>query len=264
MFPILIDFGCFSLKTYGAMMAAGFFLCWMLVEKLTGRKDLSNLLTGLMLSGVVGARLAYVIEHWSAEFAARPLDALRIWTGGLMFYGGFILALVFFFGWCYWRHENPVRLADVAAVVVPLGHAMGRIGCFCYGCCYGRLSDSCLAVRFPAHSSAWYEQLSRGLIAPTAKAALPVLPTQLIEAALLLALFAGLLFLYRRTRRHTAGVYMIGYGVIRFGVEFLRDDPVAGVGALRIGQAISLGVIALGGVFLWRSLRAARRESTHG
>ena len=72
MFPDLIDLGFLHLKTYGACMATGFLLCWWLVEKLSGRKDLSNLLLSLMISGVVGSRIAYVIEHWQAEFASPP------------------------------------------------------------------------------------------------------------------------------------------------------------------------------------------------
>ena len=72
MFPDLIDLGFLHLKTYGACMATGFLLCWMLIEKLSGRKDLSNLLLSLMIGGVAGSRIAYVIEHWQSEFASNP------------------------------------------------------------------------------------------------------------------------------------------------------------------------------------------------
>ena len=73
MFPDLIDLGFLHLKTYGACMAVGFILCWGLIERLSGRKDLSNLLMALMVGGVAGSRIAYVIEHWQAEFAAHPM-----------------------------------------------------------------------------------------------------------------------------------------------------------------------------------------------
>jgi len=250
MYPDLIDIGFLHLKTYGACMAVGFLLCWTLVEKLSGRKDLSNLLLALMVSGVVGSRTAYVIEHWRSEFAAHPAATVRVDQGGLMFYGGLILAIVVFFAWCFAKKERPLALADLLLTIVPLGHACGRIGCFFYGCCYGKLSSSPFAVAFPRHSPAWFEQFHAGLIDSAAKAALPVLPTQLFEALALLVLFAVLLFVYLRCRRYTAGLYMIGYAVIRFALEYLRGDPRAAVGPFSISQTISIAMFLLGFVFL--------------
>jgi len=250
MLPDLIDIGFLHIKTYGVCMAVGFLLCWTLIEKLSERKDLANLLLALMLSGVVGSRLAYVIEHWGAEFAAHPERIVRVDQGGLMFYGGLILAIALFFAWCFVKKERPLALGDLLLTVVPLGHACGRIGCFFYGCCYGHLSSSPLAVAFPRHSPAWFEQYRAGLIDATAAHALPVLPTQLFEAAALLVLFAVLLAVYRRFRRHTAGLYMIGYAAIRFGLECLRGDPRAAVGPFSISQTISIAMFLSGIAFL--------------
>ena len=253
MFPDLIDLGFLHLKTYGACMATGFLVCWWIIERLSGRKDLSNLLLSLMVGGVVGSRAAYVIEHWRSEFAAHPAAIVRVDQGGLMFYGGFILAFVIFFVWCALRREHPLRLADLLAAVVPLGHAFGRIGCFFYGCCYGRDSDAWCAVTFPVGSPSWYEH-GRRLVS--------VLPTQLIEAAALLVLFAALMALWRREGRRAErrpglilGAYMVGYAIIRFGIEYLRGDPRAAVGPLSISQAISVGMLVAGGLFLWLALR---------
>ena len=256
MFPDLIDLGFLHLKTYGACMATGFLACWFLIERLSGRKDLSNLLLSLMVSGVVGSRIAYVIEHWQAEFAAAPLRIIRVDQGGLMFYGGLILAVLSFFAWCARKREHPLKLANLLCTVLPLGHAFGRIGCFFYGCCYGRDSDAWCAVTFPAGSPCWFEH---------GRKAVSVLPTQLFEAAALLVLFAVLFALYRRCRRYTAGVYMMGYALIRFGIEYLRGDPRAAVGPLSISQTISLGLFALGVVFVWldrrgKSALAARED----
>ena len=184
MFPDLIDIGFLHIRTYGACMAVGFLLCWTLIERLSGRKDLSNCILSMMIAGVVGARAAYVIEHWSSEFAARPQDIIRVDQGGLMFYGGLILAIIVFFAWCFVKKERPLALADLFATVIPLGHACGRIGCFFYGCCYGKDSDAWCAVVFPKFSPSWYEHGQRMV---------SVLPTQLFEAAALLVLFALLL-----------------------------------------------------------------------
>ena len=261
MFPDLIDLGFLHLKTYGACMATGFLLCWWLVEKLSGRKDLSNLLLSLMISGVVGSRIAYVIEHWQSEFAANPFAVIRVDQGGLMFYGGFILAFLVFFGWCFVKKENPLKLADLLAAVIPLGHAFGRIGCFFYGCCYGRDSDAWCAVTFPAGSPSWFEHGHKMV---------SVLPTQLFEAAALLALFGGLMWVWRKTVLSASsptgagkpsfpglilGLYLCGYAVIRFGIEILRGDPRAAVGPFSISQTISIVMIVLGSLFILNSKR---------
>ena len=258
MFPDLIKFDFLSLHTYGACMAVGFFICWKLAEKLSGRRDLSDLLMYLMIGGVAGSRIAYVIEHWQTQFARAPLDIFKVWQGGLMFYGGFILALIVFFVWCRVKKESPLAMSDLICVVLPLGHACGRIGCFFYGCCYGRLSESALAVSFPRGSPAWGEQLEHGLIDSTALRSLPVLPTQLFEATALLVLFALVLAIYLRTRRYAAGVYLVGYAFIRFGLEYLRGDPRAAVGPFSISQTISIGVFLAGVVFLTLAFRRPR------
>ncbi len=247
MFPDLIDLGFLHLRTYGACMATGFLVCWWLIEKLGRRKDLSNLLLALMVSGVVGSRIAYVIEHWQSEFAANPAQIVRVDQGGLMFYGGLILAIVVFFVWCAWKKERPLALADLLCTVIPLGHAFGRIGCFFYGCCYGRDSDAWCAVTFPMGSPSWFEHGRRMV---------PVLPTQLFEAAALLVLFAVLFFVYRKARRYTAGLYLMDYAVIRFGMEYLRGDPRAAVGPFSISQTISIVMFALGLAFVACSRRA--------
>ena len=165
-----------------------------------------------------------------------------------MFYGGLILAILVFFAWCGRRRESPLALADLLCTVIPLGHAFGRVGCFFYGCCYGRDSDAWCAVTFPAGSPSWFEHGRR---------AVAVLPTQLFEAAALLAPFAALLFLYRRFRRYTAGVYLVGYAVIRFFMEFLRGDPRADVGPFSISQTISIGLAVFGAALLVLDRRRA-------
>ena len=212
------------------------------------------MLLSLMISGVLGSRIAYVIEHWSSEFANNPAQIIRIDQGGLMFYGGLILALIVFFLWCLIKKENILKMADLLAAVVPLGHAFGRIGCFFYGCCYGRDSQSWCAVTFPAGSPSWYEHGQRMV---------GVLPTQLFEAAALLILFAALMVLWRiKNTRHglITGAYMIGYAAIRFSLEYLRGDPRAAVGPFSISQTISLGLAAIGIVFALCAMRNTSRS----
>ena len=258
MYPDLIDIGFLHLKTYGACMAAGFLACWTLIERLSGRKDLSNMLLSLMVSGVVGSRIAYVIEHWQTEFAAAPENIIRVDQGGLMFYGGFILSLAVFFSWCFIKHEKALQLSDLLAAVVPLGHAFGRIGCFFYGCCYGRDSNAWCAVTFPPGSPSWHEH-GRRLVS--------VLPTQLFEAAALMALFAALMLLWKHRKGRDGlivGAYMVGYAAIRFGIEYLRGDPRAAVGPFSISQTISIGLALVGAAFLAVAFRRREGEKSRG
>ena len=100
MHPELFSIGPLGIKTYGVCMAVGFLVCWKVIERLSGRKDLADLMMYLMVAGVVGSRIAYVVEHWKAEFAANPLMVVRVDRGGLVFYGGLILSMVVFFAWC--------------------------------------------------------------------------------------------------------------------------------------------------------------------
>ncbi len=273
MHPDLIDFGFIGIKTYGAMMALGFLAAWRVAAalcRISGRRadDLQNLLVYMLLGGILGARLAYVIEHWSAEFAANPLQVIRVDRGGLMFYGGLILDLAIFFVWCRCKKENVLKLADLVAVVLPLGHAFGRIGCFFYGCCYGKLSSSWCAVSFPRGSPAWYEQYNLGLIGANSLEALPVLPTQLFEAAAMAVLFTVLLLLYRKVWKSScglvAGVYFTGYAAWRFANEMLRGDPRAAFLSLSIGQLISIAIAAVGVSLALYSLKCSRKEGTRG
>ena len=270
MHPDLISLGFLHLKTYGAFMALGFLAAWQVVAWLCRRmgrdpEPCTNLIMWMMVSGVVGSRIAYVIEHWSQEFAGHPELLVRIDQGGLMFYGGFILALAVFVVWCRVKREPIVPMADLFAVVIPLGHAFGRVGCFFYGCCYGRVSAHAFAVAYPRRSPAWVAQVEGGLVPETAQSSLAVLPTQLFEAGAVLCLFAVLLFIFLRNWKTrpglTTGCYLVGYACIRFGIEFLRDDMRQQVGALSIGQTISIGLFLLGFVFIFVSLLRSRAEN---
>lgn len=254
MHPDLFSIGFLHVKTYGCCMAVGFLVAWQVISYLCRRsgrpfEPLGNLIVALMASGVIGSRVAYVIEHWEKEFASRPMDVIRIDQGGLMFYGGLILATLVFAFWCLLKREKPLGIGDLLCVGIPVGHAFGRIGCFFYGCCYGKESASALAVSFPRGSPAWYEQLNLGKIASGARESLPVLPVQLFEAAANGLLFVALFLFYRKYGRGTTALYLMGYAVIRFSMEYLRGDPRAAVGPFSISQTISIALFVLGLLF---------------
>ena len=267
MHSVLFCLGPFTVHTYGLCMALGFLSGWQAAVwlcKRTGQNadQLTSLLTWLMLASVLGARTAYVMEHWTSEFADNPLAVLRFDQGGLMFYGGLIAAAFVLALYARVHRTHLFQITDLVLAVVPLGHAFGRIGCFMHGCCYGKITHSCIGVAFPNGSPAWWEQVSASppLIAQTALASLPVIPTQLIESAANFALFAALYTLYpkRFTRRgFITGSYLVSYAILRFGIECLRGDPRLAIGPFSISQAISLGLLGLGLACLAYSRRRA-------
>ena len=267
----LFQIGPLTLRSFGLCMALGFLFGWQAAVwlcKRTGQDSdsLTSLLTWLMISAVLGARTAYVLEHWTAEFADQPLDVLRIDQGGLMFYGGltaaaFVLAL---YARVYRQHL--FQITDLVLAVVPIGHAFGRLGCFMHGCCYGKITRSCIGVDFPSHSPAWWEQSSATppLIAQTALQSLPVIPTQLIESAANLVLFIVLYRLYPsryQQRGFITGCYLVSYAALRFCIEYLRGDPRLAVGPFSISQTISLGLVGLGVYCIAQSRRTPARTS---
>jgi phosphatidylglycerol:prolipoprotein diacylglycerol transferase len=265
MHSILLHFGPLTLKAYGAMMALGFAAAWFAMVRL-GRGShrnadyLASLCVWLMLAGLAGARLAYVAEHWTAEFAGHPWRVVRIDQGGVMFYGGVAGATLALLLFVRRRGERLLEVADLVLAALPLGHAFGRLGCFLHGCCHGRVSPGPLAVAFPAGSPAWEVQCQAGLVAPTALRSLPVVPTQLFEAAANLLLFVVLAFLYPRLRQRSgvvAALYFLFYPAIRFAIEPYRGDLRLPVGPFSVGQAASLALFGFGVLLL--ALRLRRR-----
>ena len=264
MHSILFQLGSLPpIRTYGVCMALGFLGGWLAAHRLsrkTGQNAeyLSSLVTWLMLAAIVGARLAYVIEHWRSEFADHLAAIARVDQGGLMFYGGLIGAALLMVSYARVYRRQFLALTDLIVTVLPLGHMFGRLGCFFHGCCYGKITDSFLGVCFPRESPAWYEQVAAvpPLLAPTAPQSLPVIPTQLIEAAANALLFVVLYRLYPRSYKTPgllSGIYLLSYAVLRFAVEYLRGDPRVAFGPFSVGQVISLGIFMCGLGCLWRA-----------
>jgi len=270
MYSEILQLGPFTLRSFGLMAALGFLAANLILRRFAGRlagmsdDDASRLLVFAMVGGALGARLAYVAEHWSAEFAGEPfVEIFRFDRGGLMFYGGLGGAIAAIALFSRIARKPLPALLDLSAVALPLGHAFGRVGCFLNGCCYGRVHDCLLSVRYPAGSEPWFAQVRDGLISRSAARSLPVLPSQLVEAALNLALFAMLASVARRGPRRwtTAGLYLVCYAAIRFFTETLRSDPRMAVGPFSIAQFICLFTFAAGLAMLCASRLAGKAAS---
>ncbi len=244
--------------------------------------------------GLVGARLLYVLVH-ASEYARlcgglgaprsvgqKVFDctaALRFWQGGLVFFGGAVLAAAATLIFARRRGLDLGNVADVLAPSVSIAHVFGRLGCFMVGCCYGQ--PWARGVHFPADSVAYSELLANRVIAVGAPCTPGLHPTELYEAAGELLIFAGLLWLWRRRKfpGAVALAYAFAYGILRFLVEIFRGDEARGflfevrlptvakvVGLapsdplfLSSAQAIAMGLIVVAAI----TYSVLRRRSAH-
>ncbi len=233
MHPILLKIGPVSVPTYGCFVAAGFLLGVALAWKRAKQEGIkpeviTDLAFYILLGALVGARFYFVTEHWGI-YRSRPWETLYLWQGGLAFYGGLIGAII---GGTYYvrKHGLPLgKMADLVAPSIPAGHAVGRLGCFSAGCCYGKPCHLPWAVTFTNPHS----------LAPLG---IPLHPTQLYHALANLLIFIFLCWFYPKKR--FAGevfcAYLFLYGLARFSIEFLRGDPRTFIGSLSLPQWFSI------------------------
>lgn len=252
MYPTLFRIGPISIHSYGLMMATGFLLALVVWRRLPAKNisadRLNSLLVWLLVPGIIGARLFYVVEHWR-DFLAAPWAVIRMDQGGLVFYGGALGACAGLLVFARRHRQSVIELMDLVAVALPLGHALGRIGCWLNGCCHGRPSESPWSISFPYGSHAWSRQVALGQISQAAIRSQPVLPVQLFEAAGNLLIFFLLFRLYpaRRFRGMVCGAYLVLYPLLRFFLEPMRGDERFTGGPLSIGQILSI-MFVLGGI----------------
>lgn len=204
--------------------------------------------TWVIISSLVGARLFYVLENHTEFENGRWLDAVKIWQGGLVYYGGLFGALAAAYVWVRMQQWPMVYCFDLVAPYILLGQAIGRVGCFLNGCCYG------------------IEDHVHGLVFPGAGDNLPHLPTQLWELYGDLTLFFLLLWVRRFTIAYgwlTFALYLICYGLLRYVVEIWRlDRSVHFIITFRsASQATSAALIVLGlALALWAMVGAKKRQ----
>ena len=255
MHPDFFSIGPLSIHSYGVMMALGFLAGlgnWIWLGRREGHSPpfCTDLMFWVMVGGIVGARVAYVMENWPV-YAADPASIIRVDQGGLVFYGGFVAAAITVVVFAR-RHRIPLaRLTDFVVTSVPLSHARGRVGCFLNGCCFGGCTTSEVPhVQFPQHSIPWYSQVREGLLDSHALLSHPVHPVQLYEAGFNLTVYGLLVLLFRRKCRAgtVTGVYLVLYAIGRFALEFLRGDRAdrLAVQQFSIGQFVSILVLAAG------------------
>ncbi len=258
MFPLLFEipiFGGIRIYTYGVLVAVGFVLgiFWTTREakKAGVRPDfVLDLSFYIIIAALVGSRILYIIIDWR-RYAAHPIDVLKIWEGGLVFYGGLIGAMLMSL-YTIRRHRlSFLKVADLFMPGVALGHAIGRLGCFASGCCYGRETTGFLSVVFPPN---------RYSLAP---AGVSLYPSQLFESLAAFLIFI-LLTLVRRKKGFDGQiflVYLVLYSVSRSILETFRGDSVRGFIIphwLSTSQFVSIALIVVAGAIYYHRRRQNR------
>ncbi|MCP4510800.1 MAG: prolipoprotein diacylglyceryl transferase [Fuerstiella sp.] len=252
---------------YGFMLFVGFSTATLLAGRRAKTVGLSpdviwDLIMWLMIPGIIGARIVYLLQNGDRVFAGRSgpeiLKAtIALWDGGIVFYGGIIGGVVGLLLFCR-RHEiRPLQLGDVIMPSLFLGLGFGRIGCFLYGCCFGGACTLPWAVQFPPDSMTYNVLSHRGpeFLTPDMSATIALHPTQ-IYSSMLAFLLAGFLMWFFKRRPFEGAVLSLGwilYPINRFSLEIIRDDEPGRMGtSLTFSQLMSIGLFVSGCILmLW-------------
>jgi len=258
MHPILFKIGNFAVYSYGVIIAFSIFLVSFLILRRGGKEGfneetLLNVVFLIVISGLFGARLLHVLVHFSYYFR-HPLEIIAIRHGGMAVQGGVIFGLTA--GILFLRRTKlpTLKVFDLLALYLPLGQAIGRIGCFLNGCCYGKETNFFLSIKFP------FDNVSRH-------------PTQIYYSLSNLFIFLILFFLWKKVyslpsregKVREGGsillIYFMLYSISRYGIDFLRGNLEPGFLSLYPTQVISFFIFLIaGGLFVFQIISSNRHS----
>jgi phosphatidylglycerol:prolipoprotein diacylglycerol transferase len=278
MFPELfkLPFTDFTFNTYGFLLALSFIAGLLVMARLAERDGLDkqkayDLGLWVLAASLVGSKLLLVVTEWDnySDRGFREFLTRDFLLSAGVFYGGFIAAVIASIV-VMQRYKLPWwRTADAFAPGIAIGQAIGRIGCFSAGCCWGKPTTAWCGAHFtekgheitdvptivahladPIQQNVWAERLG-GLLSP-----IKLHPTQLYESAVMIAIFVILLLVFRRRRFHgqVILVYAMLYAVARFVIEFWRDDPRGEILDLSTSQFIAVMVFIGAAIIFIRKL----------
>jgi len=245
MIPELFRIGSMSISPYGVLVATGFFLALWTAAYLGSRYEgverriIWDFGITTVLIALVGAKILMIVTDPFFYNDLSNVFSMNFVRSAGVFYGGFLAAL----GWAFWyfrRHGLPGwRVADAFAPAIPLGHALGRLGCFSAGCCHGRPTDSFLGIVFTDPRCMVDDSLLN----------VAIYPTQLMGFGANVAIFLLLFCLYRKKTFHGQMIlaYAVMYATARFIIEFFRGDQRGWVldGILSTSQFVALLVVPI-------------------
>src|SRR6266581_6119889 len=245
-FPRLFHLGNFGVPTYGVLVALGVLVgLWISVRNSAKQgikpENAWDFGIAIVLAGIIGAKILYIIVDWHNYMQnPRQIFSLATLQAGGVFSGGLVAAFVVA-AWFLRKHQMPaLATCDAFAPGLAIGHAIGRLGCFAAGCCWGARTSLPWAVTFTRPEAHDLVGVPLGM---------PLHPTQLYEAIAEAVIFV---ILYRRIAKPhkpgaIIGLYLVLYATVRFFDDFLRDpqQPNPFGGPFNNAQWISLGLIAM-------------------
>lgn len=246
--PVALEIGPLAVRWYGLMYLVGFALVWAAgryrintrPDSVWSTKDLDDALFYGIVGTILGGRLGYILFYKPGDYLAEPWRVFYVWEGGMSFHGGMLGVIIGMWLFARARKLDWMRVTDFIAPLVPLALGSGRLGNFINAELWGRPTDVAWAMIFPNVDN------------------LPRHPSQLYELALEGIVLFLLLWWFSakpRPRGATSGLFLLGYGVFRFGVEYTRQpDSYLGLLAFgfSMGQWLSIPMIALGiGMLVW-------------
>ena len=253
--PVAIQLGPVGIHWYGLtyLVAFGLFL-WLATLRIRrphftnagwSRRDVEDMLFWGVLGVIIGGRLGYVFFYKPGYYAGNPLEALMVWKGGMAFHGGLLGVIAAMALYARQRGRRFFEVMDLVAPCVPTGLASVRVGNFINGELWGRAADPALP---------W------AMVFPQSGTAIARHPSQLYQVALEGLLLFVLLWLYARKPRalgQVSGLFLIGYGVLRFTAEFFRE-PDNFLGPLALGMSMGQWLcvpMVLAGAAIWLRAR---------
>ncbi len=233
---------------FGGIFLAAFIAVIIAPKRKIERYDVVYSAVYSVIAGVIGAKLLFIAVSYKQIIAlGGSLDALL--KGGFVFYGGIIGGALGLLIYCKQFKMPILPMADIYGVVIPIGHAFGRVGCHFAGCCYGMELDSPISVVYKTTIG-------------TTPINVPLLPIQLIEAGGLLLIFAVLLLILLKKdlkEGSIAAVYMVLYSLFRFIIEYFRGDRERGMYLkLSTSQWVSIGLLTVGIILLVFKMRSKK------
>lgn len=253
MHPVIVKIGFLTIYSYGMMVAIAFLLGIVIARLEAKRLNINPELIYdfgfyLVIGSITGARLYYMLFFNLKGFLEEPISIFKIWQGGLSIHGAILSGIITGIVFSRVRKINFWQLADLISPSIILGQAIGRIGCFLNGCCFGVPTKSLFGIRFP-----------KGGLADIAYSGLKVHPTQLYELILNLM---GFLILWgmRKRIRFNGGlflVYLMMYAIIRIIVsQFRGDNLYIGNVNFRLADLTSLLIFTIAMILFIRKKHA--------
>lgn len=250
MHPVFIKIGDFVIYWYGVFVAIGVFISISLFQKESlkegyNEKFISQVVFWTIFTGIIGARFLHVFVN-IYYYIIHPLEIFKIRNGGLAVEGAILFSLIFLVLFSKLKNFSTIKLLDTIAIPVPLGQAIGRLGCFLNGCCYGKQTDFFLGVKFP-----FLEK--------------KVHPTQLYYFFLYIILYFLLKKLSQKFKKGEGFIfssYLIGFSLIRYFVDYLRGDLKKTDIGLYPTQIIAIIIFMIGGIYA--IIKIIKRRSNDG